>query len=145
VPPPNRNGIGDENSDPELLAALRRALPLHRVAVTSAQVDPGATQIALALMLPADVASGGGNGSSSAAFRERVLRETARAVRIAGEQRPQIARATVRVSAGNDPATAPVVFSAETATTAFRTLDPESVSVNLLDGLFTSTWWAPQP
>jgi hypothetical protein len=59
VPPPNRNGIGDENSDPELLAALRRALPLHRVAVTSAQVDPGATQIALALMLPADVASGG--------------------------------------------------------------------------------------
>jgi hypothetical protein len=96
-------------------------------------------------MLPAEVASGGGNGSSSAAFRERVLRETARAMRIAGEQRPQIARATVRVSAGNDPATAPVVFSAETATTAFRTLDPESVSVNLLDGLFTSTWWAPQP
>jgi hypothetical protein len=131
------------DNDPALLDALRRAFAPGTadgdVQVAAAELDERVPQISLSLLLPASAASG-----APSEARARILRAAARAVRVAGERRPQVDRALVRVLfAPPAPNAGPAfAFSGETATTAVRAAArgdaaPESV----LRGLFINTAW----
>ncbi len=130
------------NNDPALLDALRRAFAGTAgggIQVAAAEVDERVPQISLSLVLPASAA-----GGVPAEARARVLRAAARAVRVAGEQRPRIDRALVRVQFA-PPAVpsggATLAFSGETATTAVRAARGESASETVLRGLFINPVW----
>ena len=135
------------NNDPALLDALRRAFASSPpassggVQVTVAEVDERVPQISLTLSLPAP-----SGGEAPAPVRDRVLRAAAHAVRVAGERRPRIDRALVRIefvspAAPNSLGASTLAFSGETATTAVRAAGGEAAQGTTLRALFVNPVW----
>jgi len=134
------------NNDSALLDALRRAFASSPpasgggVQVTVAEVDERVPQISMTLSLPAP-----SGGEAPAPVRDRVLRAAAHAVRVAGERRPRIDRALVRIEFAaampNTGGASTFAFSGETATTAVRAAGGEAAQGITLRALFVNPVW----